>query len=390
MTFVGDEENEVGGVFSLTSPALAEADAPVPAPPTNPPPKPHRRPPREALSPEMTLLSSFDSRLVEVLARGEIRLIRAAWLRRKKPTYRLQRRQILEQKPHALLSCEEAVELLLMGKRAIGVLSHPWLSASSPDPEGVHLEAVQHALADLKHVEALFWDIGCLHQARPRPCAPAPQLTHTHRARTHTHTHTHTHTPCTRMPTCAPACPPVHTYAHQVPRTEAEEASFDSALTVMADLYASAVGTSVLQLREVPERPERMEGVVCMQHLAAGTTLRHLRAAVATSCVGALKVTMASDDAHAHLRFRSDEEASEMMASGSEEIRKLCADVVPLYNDASFDQRGWLTFESSISMELLLRVIRHPRLQTALLRMPHKVFAHMHACIHACMCAKTL
>ena len=35
-----------------------------------------------------------------------------------------------------------------------------------------------------------------------------------------------------------------------------EQEAFDRALKVMADVYASAVGTTVLQLKEIPPRPK--------------------------------------------------------------------------------------------------------------------------------------
>lgn len=50
----------------------------------------------------------------------------------------------------------------------------------------------------------------------------------------------------------------------QTRRTPAEDLSFKRALRVMGDLYASAVGTIVLQMKAVPPRPQRFDGAVVL------------------------------------------------------------------------------------------------------------------------------
>ena len=47
---------------------------------------------------------------------------------------------------------------------------------------------------------------------------------------------------------------------YQWPRSNAEDAAFGRAIKVMGDLYASAVGTTVMQRREIPMRPADMDG----------------------------------------------------------------------------------------------------------------------------------
>ena len=49
---------------------------------------------------------------------------------------------------------------------------------------------------------------------------------------------------------------------YQKPRTNEQNAAFGRALEVMGDLYASAVGTTVLQHKEIPPRPARYDGVL--------------------------------------------------------------------------------------------------------------------------------
>ena len=109
-------------------------------------------------------LSEFDDRLVEVLREGDIRLVRATWVRTQPPGCLLPRRQELEALgplgtvPSPLLSCEEAVTLIRGSGRGVGVLSHAWLTAAHPDPEGSRMAIVQRVLEDHPHVEALFWE----------------------------------------------------------------------------------------------------------------------------------------------------------------------------------------------------------------------------------------
>ena len=57
---------------------------------------------------------------------------------------------------------------------------------------------------------------------------------------------------------------------HQKPRDALQDRLFKSALAVMGDLYASAIGTTVLQLKEIPPRPAEFDGVVCLFDLQAG------------------------------------------------------------------------------------------------------------------------
>ena len=72
-------------------------------------------------------LSALDDRLVEALQRGDIRLLRATWLRARPASFRLLRRQQLEalevagEAPTPLLRSEEAVALVRRGDRSAGV-----------------------------------------------------------------------------------------------------------------------------------------------------------------------------------------------------------------------------------------------------------------------------
>ena len=79
------------------------------------------------------------------------------------------------------------------------------------------MKAVQGALIKKPYIEALFWDYASLFQKPPGG-----------------------------------------------ERTNEEQEAFDRSLDVMADVYASAVGTTALQLKEIPTRPTRFDGALCI------------------------------------------------------------------------------------------------------------------------------
>ena len=66
----------------------------------------------------------------------------------------------------------------------------------------------------------------------------------------------------------------------QRPRSKEEEAAFRRAVKVMGDLYASAVGTTVLQIKEIPPRPQRLDGALCLFGLKGGVDEAAVRQAL--------------------------------------------------------------------------------------------------------------
>ncbi len=106
-------------------------------------------------------LMMFDEeRLCLSLETGEIRLLRAKWLRRQGADYRIQRRQDLEQlQPSPFLSGKEAVQILRAGKRGIGVLTYGWSSPDGPDGTGHCIDLLRRALQERRYIEAVFWDL---------------------------------------------------------------------------------------------------------------------------------------------------------------------------------------------------------------------------------------
>ena len=168
-------------------------------------------------------LRPLDDQLVATLQQADIRLLRSAWLRAQPDGYLLQNRQELEaleraaraedgtlSKEHSpLLSPDEAIELIRSGDRRVAVLSHGWLTQKHCDPCGARLGVVVKALAQYPYLEACFWDYASMYQK---------------------------------------------------PRDDVQQAAFERAIKVMGDLYASAIGTTVLQHKEIPTRPAQFDG----------------------------------------------------------------------------------------------------------------------------------
>ena len=150
----------------------------------------------------VAILSQLDERLVAKLEAGDIRLLRVKWVEVQPDGYSVQRRQELEAlqeeiEKHGgltpLLGKKEAADLVRSGKREAGALSYGWILPWDPDPTGERTKLLRQELSQRPYIKGLFWDQATLYQP---------------------------------------------------PRTEAQQASFERALEVMMDLFASAVGTT--------------------------------------------------------------------------------------------------------------------------------------------------
>lgn len=189
------------------------------------------------------LLGTLDDKIEAALAAQHLRLLSTAWLRRRPPGWKMLRRQELEaleqSGEHPYLSAEDAISALRAADRRIAVLSYGWLTPSHPDPLLHRISAVRsHVDANLSLV-GLFWV--CAH------AASNPEPAHQRRA----------------AQMLIPACNlPAQDFASlpQRPRSPEEDVHFVAALDMMCDLYASVVGTSVLQLKCVPARPIDFDG----------------------------------------------------------------------------------------------------------------------------------
>ena len=321
---------------------------------------------REALfSPEiLTVLTALDDRLALVLRNGDIRLVHSAWVLVQDPeSFRMPHRQALEAmeksgvSPSPLLSPQEAEALLRCGQRGVGALSQyarwgfqsgtmpyflclsllrlllplltairrpshrvirsAWLSPRNPDPTGKRMQILRRALEQRSDIEAFFFDFASLYQ----------------------------HPPGGGM------------------RTADQQASFSRAIGVMGDLYASAVGTTVLQIKEVPPRPDEFDGVLCLYNLAEGVDEPKIRATLAR--YGAIEDCKLGGWPSAIVRFSTHKAA---VAAKRAAPLSICDGVDTLYNERSYsgrrgeagfdddDGRGWCCFEDSVSLEVTTRL----------------------------------
>lgn len=267
----------------------------------------------------MEELKQLDKRIVGVMEIGDIRLLRREWLMSRPAGFRMQRRQQLEAleisvsnatspQMSPLLSPAEASELLQRGERAIGVLSYGWLSDGDPDPMGTRLQVVLRALEVQPHIMAVFWDFASLHQK---------------------------------------------------PRVAEEDAAFGRALDVMGDIYASAVGTTVLQLKEIPERPAEFEGLLTCNQLqepanTTDATLAEMITLMLAPYGQVQSCDLSTDEPrNALVRFASHMEAAAAQARASH--AHLCAWIALKYNERPYDERGWCIFEDAVSSELVVQ-----------------------------------
>ena len=140
---------------------------------------------------------------------------------------------------------------------------------------------------------------------------------------------------------------------YQSPRTQEQTEAFHRALEVMADCYASAVGPTVLQLKETPPRPTDYDGALCLFGLHDGIDSEAIDAVVEP--FGArYDQLIAGDPPPAVVRFRAHDAALAFIKD-SGAWSKLCKGVGTLYNERPYDDRGWCTDPLSASCSPTLK-----------------------------------
>jgi hypothetical protein len=166
---------------------------------------------------------------------------------------------------------------------------------AQPDPAGARLAVLKRALAQLDYLEGVFFDFASLYQG---------------------------------------------------PRTHEEKEIFTSALPAMNQLYASAVGTTVLQIKEIPRRPAEFDGWLCLFGVALTIDMASVESAVRStlSRFGAIVAFVDRrlsplERKEIAVRFASHEAVIEavMEAPVSDVWKGLGA----LYTDRPYDHRGW-------------------------------------------------
>jgi hypothetical protein len=102
--------------------------------------------------------SRHDEKVAKGLADGDIRLLSPEWLRSTPDGFILSRRQLLPE--DAFVPCDKAKQLFEADDRSVGVLSYGWLTPLHSDPHGFNAALVIAFLrSDAgKRIHALFWD----------------------------------------------------------------------------------------------------------------------------------------------------------------------------------------------------------------------------------------
>ena len=144
-------------------------------------------------------MAAIEEDLRDCLEDGSLRLLRVAWLKKQPSSFRIKRRQ--EMPEEAFVGSNEAVDMLQNSK--VAALSYRWLHPQLNDPDGF---ALSHVLG--------YYQTGRNARRRPGLMIDFASLP-------------------------------------QVPRAEAEQATFLRGLGVMSNMYASP-RVLVLQLRRMP------------------------------------------------------------------------------------------------------------------------------------------
>ena len=152
----------------------------------------------------------------------------------------------------------------------------------------------------------------------------------------------------------------------------------------MGNLYASAIGTTVLQLKELPPRPPEYDGKLCLFGLAPGVDEAAVQAALAlygdiasyTYTLGRKPSAIVCFTTHA---------AAQAAKRAAAQLTCIADGVDMLFNERSYDGRhgeagldddegrGWCVFESAVSGELILRLSAVPRMKKELDKLPPKL-----------------
>ena len=146
----------------------------------------------------------------------------------------------------------------------------------------------------------------------------------------------------------------------------------------MADLYASAIGTTMLQLKELPPRPPEYDGKLCLFALAEGVDEAAICAALAPAYGEIVRCTL-GDFPPAVVCFTTHEAALAAKRAAAL-LEHIAGGVDTLFNERAYDERGWCVFEWSVSGELILRLRAYPRMRAALDALPPKVLALRSGC----------
>jgi len=151
----------------------------------------------------------------------------------------------------------------------------------------------------------------------------------------------------------------------------------------MGSLYASAIGTTVLQLKELPPRPREYDGKLCLFDVAPGVDGAAIKAALVP--YGDIVSCMLGKTARPATVCFATHAAAQAAKRAAAQLVHIAGGVDTLFNERSYDGRhgeagldddegrGWCVFESAVSGELILRLSVVPRLKAELDKLPPKM-----------------
>ena len=106
----------------------------------------------------------------------------------------------------------------------------------------------------------------------------------------------------------------------------------------MNQLYASAIGTTVLQIKEIPPRPKEFDGVLCLFGVADDASEAAIRSEL--SVYGDI-VRVVPRPVHKQMavHFTTHEAVEKVIAAKL--VSHLWKGLGALYNNRPYDERGW-------------------------------------------------
>ena len=295
----------------------------------------------------VALLMALDDRFAAALKSGAIKLIRADFMKQSTQPHLL-RRQDLEalerdEQIAVFLKPDEAVALLRSNTRGIAALTYGWVTPDHPDVTDEYLANMRRFLNHPRgaHIGGCFWDFGSLPQR---------------------------------------------------PRTDAEKKIFDQALGCMGDVYASAMGTTVVRHKTIPKRPARLDGELVVLVDGGDVVTAEQEAALTAELAkhGAVE-SVRREPGRLRVRLASHAAAEAAVAAG---VAGAVA-VFPFWNAREYEvrpchsplpnslhsppflsllqNRGWCCLETGVSGEAIACAQHFKGLDAVLKRLPPKI-----------------
>jgi hypothetical protein len=156
-----------------------------------------------------------------------------------------------------------------------------------------------------------------------------------------------------------------------------------ASLPQINSLYGSAIGTTVLQLKELPPRPREYDGKLCLFKVAPGVDEAAIEAALVS--YGEIVSCTLGKTARPAIVCFATHAAAQAAKRAASQLVNIAGGVDTLFNERSYDGRhgeagldddegrGWCVFESAVSGELILRLSAIPRVKAELDKLPPKM-----------------